>query len=222
MNALVIVAQPKKPSFNSAIAEEIARALKSQGYGGTELIDLYADGFDPVMPSEELPRKFSFDEKTLNYQEKILGADRVVFVYPDWWGGPPAILKGFLDRVFRPGIAYGFREADFRDADAPGLFGDKRFDVFVTTDAQAPAGGRASASRSPVASAPSGTPSTGAPTVVDAAEFWPPAQVWKRNVLEFCGVTRAEVQVFWNLRRSTYAERKAWLEGIPARLGRTG
>jgi len=194
--ALIIVAQPKRPSFNSAIAEEIERALKAQGYGRTELIDLYAEGFDPVMPPEELPRKFSFDERTLGYQEKVLSAGRVVFVYPDWWGGPPAILKGFLDRVFRPGIAYGFREADFRDADAPGLFGEKRFDVFITTD-----------------SVPDVTVSKGEPEL-----FWPPALVWRRNILEFCGVTRAKVHVFWNLRRSTYAERKAWLEGVAARL----
>lgn len=196
LSALVVVAQPKRPSFNSAIAEAIAVALKAQGYASVELIDLYADGFDPVMPPDELPRKFSFDEVTLGYQEKMLAAERVVFAYPDWWGGPPAILKGFLDRVFRPGIAYGFREADFRDADAPGLLGEKRFDVFITTDSTA----------------------DGEAKTDDAVALWPPAQVWKRNILEFCGVTHARVHVFWNLRHSTYAERKAWLAEIAARL----
>lgn len=190
MNALVILAQPKKPSFNSAIAERVVRALESQGYSPVILIDLYQDNFDPVMPQEELPRKFSFDERTLQYQEQIQKADRVVFVYPDWWGGPPAIMKGFLDRVFRPGIAYGFREADFRNDEAPGLFTRKRFDVFVTTDAAAP----------------------------DDGHDWPPALVWKKNVLEFCGVTDTEVHVFWSLRHSSYARRKAWLDGIAERL----
>jgi len=190
MNALVVLAQPKKPSFNTAIAEKVVESLESQGYLPVELIDLYNDNFNPVMPQEELPRKFSFDETTLHYQERVQGADRVVFVYPDWWGGPPAIMKGFLDRVFRPGIAYGFREADFWDDDAPGLFTRKRFDVFVTTDA----------------------------AETENTETWPPAQVWKKNVLEFCGVNDAEVHVFWNLRHSSYAQRKAWLDGIPARL----
>ncbi|MEN6490497.1 MAG: NAD(P)H-dependent oxidoreductase [Rectinema sp.] len=192
MNALVVLAQPKTPSFNSAIAEKVTESLESQGCSPVELIDLYNDNFDPVMPQEELPRKFSFDETTLRYQERIQGADRVVFVYPDWWGGPPAIMKGFLDRVFRPDIAYGFREADFRNDDAPGLFTGKRFDVFVTTDAAAPPDG--------------------------ASDTWPPALVWKRNVLAFCGVSDAVVHVFWNLRHSSYAQRKAWLDGIPARL----
>ncbi len=190
MNALVILAQPKKPSFNSAIAERIVGALASQGCAPVELIDLYRDNFDPVMPQEELPRKFSFDERTLQYQERIQKADWIVFVYPDWWGGPPAIMKGFLDRVFRPGVAYGFREADFRNDDAPGLFAQKRFDVFVTTDAVAP----------------------------QDADSWPPAMVWKKSVLAFCGVKDALVHVFWDLRHSSYAQRKAWLDGIPQRL----
>ncbi len=215
-DALVIVAQPKRPSFNSAIAEEIARGLKVQGYDRTELIDLYADGFDPVMPSEELPRKFSFDERTLDYQEKMMRAARVVFVYPDWWGGPPAILKGFLDRVFRPGIAYGFREADFRDADAPGLLGEKRFDVFITTDTALEHVVPTSVPEETDVSEPSGPVSN--VSAEKAVELWPPTQVWKKNILEFCGVRQAKVHVFWNLRHSTYAERKAWLEGIPARL----
>ena len=192
MNALVILAQPKKPSFNSAIAEKIVNALELQGYSTVRLIDLYQDSYNPVMPQEELPRKFSFDETTLRYQESVRDAGRIVFVYPDWWGGPPAIMKGFLDRVFRPGIAYGFREADFRDGEAPGLFEGKRFDIFITTDAVAP--------------------------LESGVEKWPPALVWKENVLAFCGVKEAEVHVFWNLRHSTYARRKTWLDEIPVSL----
>jgi NAD(P)H dehydrogenase (quinone) len=182
---LVVLAQPKREGFNRAVANAAAGAFADHQ---TEIIDLYREGFDPVMPAEELPRKFSFDEKTLHYQEAVRAADRLVFVHPDWWGGPPAIMKGFLDRVFRPGTAYGFHEADFRDADAPGLFSAKRADIFVTTDALPPKNGTA---------------------VTD----WPPAAVWKYNVMEFCGVTDARVHVFWNLRGSTYAERKAWLDG---------
>jgi NAD(P)H dehydrogenase (quinone) len=186
---LVVLAQPKREGFNRAVANAAAAAFAD---GETTIIDLYAEGFDPVMPAEELPRKFSFDEKTLRYQEAVRAAERLVFVHPDWWGGPPAIMKGFLDRVFRPGVAYGFHEADFRDADAPGLFAGKRADIFMTTDALAPESENGSLG-------------------------WPPAAVWKENVMEFCGIGDARVHVFWNLRGSTYAERKAWLDGA-ARL----
>lgn len=188
MNALVVLAQAKQGGFNRAIASAAETVI-----GGATLVDLYAEHFDPVMPAEELPRKFSFDDATLHYQEAIKEAVRIVFVHPDWWGGPPAIMKGFIDRVFRPGVAYGFREADFRDENAHGLFAGKRVDVLITTDATPPPLGK--------------------------TEDWPPAQVWKQNVLEFCGVQDARIHVFWNLRRSSYAERKAWLEGVGKLLG---
>jgi putative NADPH-quinone reductase len=183
MENLLILAHAKKEGFNRAIARSIEVAVSD-----LRVVDLYAEDFNPVLPEEELNRKFSFDETTLHYQEAIQGARRVFFVYPDWWGGPPAILKGFLDRVLRPGIAYGFREADFRDADAPGLFSDKTFDIFITTDETIP------------------------PT--KKAVDWAPARVWKENVLGFCGAQEVVFHVFWNLRKSTYLQRKAYLDSI--------
>ncbi|MGD9940661.1 MAG: NAD(P)H-dependent oxidoreductase [Clostridia bacterium] len=188
MKALIVLAQAKKEGFNRAIASEIMASEAMSTISETNLLDLYAENFNPVMPAEELPRKFSFDEATLRYQEAIREAGRLVFVHPDWWGGPPAILKGFIDRVFRPGVAYGFREADFRDENAPGLFAGKRVDVFMTTDATPPPSGK--------------------------ADDWPPARVWKHNVLEFCGVLDSRIHVFWNLRKSSYAERRQWLNQV--------
>ncbi len=183
MENVLILAQVKKEGFNRAIARGIAETVPN-----LQMVDLYAEGFNPVLPEAELNRKFSFDETTLHYQQAMQSARRVFFVYPDWWGGPPAILKGFLDRVFRPGIAYGFREADFKDADAPGLFSDKTFDIFITTDATLPPGQK--------------------------VEDWAPARVWKENVLGFCGAQDVRFHVFWNLRKSTYLQRKAYLDSI--------
>lgn len=193
MNILVVLAYPKKEGFNRAIAKQVLESVRKDTINSLTFVDLYADRFDPVLSEDEISRKFSFDETTLRYQQFIKDADRVVFIHPDWWGGPPAILKGFLDRVFRPGVAYGFREADFRNADTPGLFSDKRFDVFITTDAPKP---------------PSDS----------EVSTWAPARVWKEQVLEFCGVKAVHIQVFWNLRNSSYAERKAYLDSIPSRM----
>lgn len=189
MKTVIILAQAKRAGFNRALADSLEESLSGEE---PTLFDLYADGFNPVMPAEELPRKFSFDETTLHYQQSIRDADRLVFIHPDWWGGPPAIMKGFLDRVFRPGVAYGFREADFRDAEAPGLFAGKQADVFISTDASPPASGH----------------------VFD----WPPAAVWKDNVMAFCGITRTRVHVFWNLRDSTYGRRHEWIVNAPSLL----
>lgn len=185
MKALIVIAYPKRIGLNRAIADAAEKSLASRGYEVT-MVDLYADAYNPVMEAEEVSRKFSFDESTLRYQEALVAADRVVFVHPDWWGGPPAILKGFLDRVFRPGVAYGFREADFADSGAPGLLRGKRFDVFVTTDSDRPVPG----------------------------EEWPPEAVWKRCVLGFCGAEDSRIHVFWGLRNSAYAERKAWIDAV--------
>lgn len=208
MNVLVVLAYPKKQGFNRAIAQGVLDLFQKDTSVHLNFVDLYADHYDPVLSEDEIPRKFSFDETTLRYQQFIKDADRVVFIHPDWWGGPPAILKGFLDRVFRPGVAYGFREADFKNADAPGLFADKRFDVFITTDTRVPA--RA------VQPAEVAEPSLHGETAETLA--WPPARVWKEQVLEFCGVRQVHINVFWNLRNSTYAERMAYLDSIPARM----
>jgi len=207
MKVMVVLAHPKREGFNRAIAEQVLDFFHRDSTNQVDFVDLYADRFNPVMSEDELPRKFSFDERTLQYQQLIQEAQRVVFIHPDWWGGPPAILKGFLDRVFRPGVAYGFREADFRNADSPGLLSDKRFDVFITTDVQDPD----SFSLQNHAS-DNDEPSK------QRSSSWPTARGWKEQVLEFCGVKEAHIHIFWNLRSSTYAERKANLDSIPSRM----
>ncbi len=216
MGVLIVLAYPKKEGFNRAIAREVQNYFKKDSSAVTTFVDLYADRFDPVLSEDEIPRKFSFDETTLRYQQYIKEADRVVFIHPDWWGGPPAILKGFLDRVFRPGVAYGFREADFRNADSPGLFTNKRFDVFITTDAVnvVPAESTIRTTHTDGHSS-SLTPQYGKDS---GTLVWPPARVWKEQVLDFCGARNAQIHVFWNLRNSTYAERKLYLDSIPARM----
>ncbi|WP_304224347.1 NAD(P)H-dependent oxidoreductase [Gracilinema caldarium] len=203
MRVLIVLAYPKKEGFNRAIAREVQKYFQKDSSVTSTFVDLYADRFDPVLSEDEIPRKFSFDETTLRYQQYIKDADRVVFIHPDWWGGPPAILKGFLDRVFRPGVAYGFREADFRNADTPGLFTDKRFDVFITTDAHNP---------------DADNPNPQSANSVTASLSWSPARVWKEQVLDFCGARDIRIHVFWNLRGSSYAERKMYLDSIQSRM----
>jgi NAD(P)H dehydrogenase (quinone) len=186
MKATIILAQPKREGFNRAVALAACAALGAGGAEDSRLLDLYADGFDPVLSSEELVRKISLDDATLRYQDALMEAERIVFVHPDWWGGPPAILKGFLDRTLRPGVAYGQRENDFNEASGAGLFTGKRADVLITTDAGEP----------------------------EDEGHWPPSEVWRRHVLSYCGFSDIRVHVFWGMRDSGYPARKAWLDGI--------
>lgn len=72
------------------------------------IIDLYQDKFDPVLifNEEKKRRDMHKDPEIQEYQEKIKWADNIVFVYPIWWGRPPAMLLGFIDRMFAANFAY--------------------------------------------------------------------------------------------------------------------
>jgi putative NADPH-quinone reductase len=108
MKILLILGHPKPNSLNHAIAEKSALVLKKLGHE-VELHDLYQERFDPVLspgeenlPMEELP--VYLQDHIHHFKE----ADGVIFVHPNWWGGPPAILRGWIDRVIRTGTCYNF------------------------------------------------------------------------------------------------------------------
>jgi NAD(P)H dehydrogenase (quinone) len=108
MKVLIVYCHPYEKSFNHALLESIRMGVQDAG-DIIEVIDLVRDGFNPVFSAGELALfsqgKF-LDEKIGEYQMKIQSADHLVFLYPYWWGGMPAILKGFFDKVFLPGWAY--------------------------------------------------------------------------------------------------------------------
>ena len=105
---LIIYAHPYDGSFNHAILEEVKAGLEASGRP-YEVIDLYADGFDPRYTAEELSL-FSKGETTdplvERYQKMIEASDSWIFVAPMWWSDVPAILKGFLDKVMKQKWAY--------------------------------------------------------------------------------------------------------------------
>lgn len=108
MAGLVVLAHPLAGSLSHRLAETAASALRGAGHE-TTVLDLYAEGFEP---------RLSVDERGGYYATAAPGADierhaallreaeRLVFVFPTWWFGPPAVLKGWIDRVFSPGIAF--------------------------------------------------------------------------------------------------------------------
>ncbi len=109
-NKIVIIeAHPDSGSFTAALAEKIHREAESVGWIA-EIIRLYESGFNPVLSVEEMQRRFSFDESVQEQQESVREAEVLVWVHPDWWGGMPAVLKGWIDRVFSAGFAFSFEE----------------------------------------------------------------------------------------------------------------
>lgn len=70
--------------------------------------DLYEERFDPVLPHEEILKDSTLEATVRRHCEEVVAADGYLVVHPNWWGQPPAILKGWLDRVLRQGVAYDF------------------------------------------------------------------------------------------------------------------
>jgi NAD(P)H dehydrogenase (quinone) len=109
MNVLIVYAHPNPRSFNSAILEAIDATLRERGHA-TRIHDLYQMQFRAVLDGEDLLRNWRGDSPvdTRREQDAIRWARGLVFVYPIWWFGPPAILKGWIDRVFTRKFAFDF------------------------------------------------------------------------------------------------------------------
>ena len=113
MQALVVVAHPCADSFTHAAAERAVAGLQAGGHT-VDVVDLYALGFRVAMSPEERRAYHGatplIDEHTREHARLVQEADCLVFVYPTWWSGLPAMLKGWLERVMVPGVAFVFDE----------------------------------------------------------------------------------------------------------------
>ena len=108
MKQAVIVAHPNPKSFNLAVATAFADAARASG-GDVVFRDLYATGFDPCLTRQEMPDEPDFRTPDVILQERALlhDVEAFVFVYPFWFNSPPAMLKGYIDRVFGFGFGFG-------------------------------------------------------------------------------------------------------------------
>ena len=108
MKVLVIFAHPDTESLNGYLFEEVLDSLKTEGHE-TEIIDLYRDAFNPVLSAVERSKYFDEtleDPQLQTYANLLAWADTLIFCFPTWCLGLPAILKGFFDRLMKPGISF--------------------------------------------------------------------------------------------------------------------
>lgn len=108
-HALVVLAHPRSDSLTAAMAARAHDQLTAQGYT-VDLLDLYAEGFDPsLQPVDEPdwadPTK-TYSSEVQAHMLRVAAADVIVVVFPVWWYGLPAIAKGWVDRVWNQGFAY--------------------------------------------------------------------------------------------------------------------
>ena len=130
MRAHVIFAHPVPESFSSALHEKVVTTLEAGGWEVDDC-DLNAEGFSPVLTTEE---RRNYHEESINidpvrpYVERLQKADGLFFVFPVWNFGYPAILKGYFDRVFLPGVSF-----DIVDGKVRGKLDNVKTLVAVTT-----------------------------------------------------------------------------------------
>ncbi|MDC7234168.1 MAG: NAD(P)H-dependent oxidoreductase [Spirochaetales bacterium] len=129
MAVCLVLAHPDRSSLSYQIFHETASILEA---GGQTVYrqDLQAEEFDPVLPLDELKRRLSLDPHVVRYARELSGCSHIIIIHPDWWAGPPAILKGWVDRVLRPGTAYDeVRDFPGDDAEFIPLLTDKKVSV---------------------------------------------------------------------------------------------
>ena len=187
MKVLVIVAHPNIKSFNRAIAETAAQRLRKNGH---EVIfhDLYEEGFDPVLRKEEIPQGALLIPAIETHCAEAASAGGFVIVHPNWWGQPPAIMKGWIDRVFRPGVAYEFLEGDGGEGIPRGLLKASVAIIFNTSNT---------------------------PEAREMDVFGDPLEtLWKNCIFGLCGVKNFHRRIFGVIVTSTLMQRTTWLKEV--------
>lgn len=180
---LIINGHPNKESFNFGIAEAYKKGVLSTGTEIKEIIIANLD-FNPNL-------QFGYQKRTelepdlLEAWEKIQWADHLVWIHPVWWGGLPAITKGFIDRLFLPGFAFQYREnSHFWDK----LLKGKTAHIITTLDQ---------------------------PGFFYRLVFHRPSvNQLKRSVLKFCGISPVKVSYIGIVRGSNPEMRKKWLQKV--------
>ncbi len=131
MKYLILYAHPNPKSFNHAILETVQAELQRAGKD-VSVRDLYALNFNPVLSANDLAGMMQgqLQPEVKAEQEFVGAADLIVVIYPLWWSGMPAILKGYIDRVFTEGFAYSIVGPDLN-----GLLLGKKVLLITTTGA---------------------------------------------------------------------------------------
>jgi putative NADPH-quinone reductase len=183
----LILCHPKPGSLNHAIAERARRTLEALGHE-VAYHDLYQERFAPVMPDLEIARDGLLPGFVTRHCEEIAQAKGIVIVHPNWWGQPPAVLKGWIDRVMRPGVAYEFLEGDGGEGVPRGLLKAKSAVVLNTANT---------------------------PKDRELSAFGDPLElIWKNCVFGLCGVSDFHRRTFEVVVTSTLKQREAWLDEV--------
>lgn len=180
---LVINGHPDNKSFCRALAEQYSIGANSID-AECEIIHLSDIEFSPIL-SHGYRKRTELEPDLLKAWEAIKKAEHIVFVYPNWWGTYPALLKGFIDRLFLPGFAFEYQE---NSPFPKKLLAGKTARLIVTTDT---------------------------PDWYYSLVFKKPGHnSMKRSVLGFCGIKPVKITTFGAIRGSKDSQRSIWLNKV--------
>ncbi len=192
MKVMVVLGHPNVESFNHAIAVAAVAALRANGH---EVVfhDLYAEGFDPVLTQAEYAETEVSDPVIKAQCEEVVSADGFVIVHANWWGQPPAIMKGWADRVLRYGVAYEFEQTEDGGEVGRGLLTGGRKALVLNTCMT--------------------------PEEEDRKHYGDPlANLWKNCIFAFCGISDFHRRYFRMVQAVSQEERVGMLAEVKAAI----
>lgn len=193
MQVSIILAHPDPGSFNHAIAHTVLEALKAKDHK-IFFHDLYLEKFDPLLNAEEIARDAVLPDVIARHCDEMAAADGIVIVHPNWWGQPPAILKGWVDRVVRPGVAYEFKEDDSGEGVPLGLLKARTALVYNTSNTESQR---------------------------EQNVFGDPLEtIWKNCIFGLCGKMDFQRRMFNVMVTSTKDQRRIWLDWVRQDINR--
>jgi NAD(P)H dehydrogenase (quinone) len=187
MNILIVLAHPDTNSFNHAIASTCRKSLFNNGHN-VVFHDLYAENFDPILGKIEIPKGSEVDNIIKEHCQELKNSDGIIIIHPNWWGMPPAMLKGWIDRVLKTGLAYEFIDGDNGEGIPVGLLKAKTALVFNTSNTS---------------------------ETRENEIFKDPLEtLWKNCIFDLCGVKQFERRMFRIIVNSDLQQRRIWLKEV--------
>ena len=184
MKASVILAHPYTESFNHAIFNRICRGLAASGVQVFQH-DLYKEEFNPVLTVGELGKAPTDDPLVQQYVDELMQSGLLFFIHPNWWGQPPAIMKGYVDRVIRPPHAYDMPDGALSGLPIAKLNG--KYGIVYNT--------------------------SNTPVERENDYFGDPLEnIWRQCTFGFTGIEKYHRRMFRIVSESTDEERKNWLK----------
>ena len=182
-NILIINGHPYEESFNYALSEAYLQGI-DKNQAQVEMLNIGQLDFDPNL-KYGFSKVMELEPDLVEATEKIKWADHIVWVFPMWWYGMPAIMKGFIDRVFLPGVAFKYQQGK---AFPEKLFTGKTARLIITADT---------------------------PQWYDRWFMKSPAiQQLKKGTLEFCGIKPVKITYIGPIKDSTNDFRANWLRKV--------